>query len=92
MERQGIKRYAKTCAGSARCRALLCLCVFTPLQVGGCTVFRDDLVGVLATATRSALFGNDDIYAIADTARASLIDSALDFFFNQLEADGGGRS
>lgn len=72
-----------------RCMALMCLSLLTPWIMGGCPEFRTDLVGVLATATRSALFGTDDALTIGNTARASFFDATLDLIFSVLEGDNG---
>jgi len=58
-----------------------------PLLMGGCPGFRTDVLGVLETATRSALLGTDDEWTIANAARVSLVDVAIDLVFDQLLAD-----
>lgn len=68
-------------------RLLLGLCCLVPLLMGGCPEFRNDVVGVLETATRSALLGTDDEWTIRNAARVSLIDVTIDLIFDQLLAE-----
>jgi len=55
--------------------------------MGGCPEFRDDVVGVMETATRNVLFGTDAAWTIADAARVSFADAVIDLFFGQLRSD-----
>ena len=64
-------------------RAVLGLFFLLPLLMGGCPEFRDELVSVIETATRSALLSTADTQTIADTATASLADATIDLFFDQ---------
>ena len=84
-----MKRVSMVRARKTRCGALLGLWFAIPLLMGGCPDYRTDLVGVLATATRSALFSNDDAVTITNTVRASLVDATLSLLFSQLAGDGG---
>ena len=72
---------------SKTCLPLLGLCLLLPLLMGGCPEFRNDVVGVFETATRSALFGTEDALAITTSARGSLIDATIDLIFDQFRAD-----
>ncbi len=74
-------------SGPTMCRALFGLCCLVPLLMGGCPGFRVDVVSVFETATRSALLGTDDEWTIANAARVSLVDVAIDLVFDQLLAD-----
>ena len=68
-------------------RPLLGLSLLLPLLMGGCPEFRDDIVGVYETATRSALLGAEDEETITYTARASVVDATIDLFFDQFRSD-----
>ena len=59
---------------AVRSRARGCalgLSVLLPLLMGGCPEFREDVVGVFETATRTALLGTEDEWTIASVARVS---------------------
>ena len=77
-------------AGTTARRALLALCLLVPLLMGGCPEFRNDLVSVFETATRSALLGTDDESTIANAVRVSLVDVTIDLLFDQFLSDEGG--
>ncbi len=64
-------------------QAKLGLFFLLPLLMGGCPEFRDELISVIETATRSALFDTQDTQTIADTAVTSLADATLDLIFDQ---------
>ncbi len=66
-----------------RHRAALGLFFLLPLLMGGCPEFRDELVSVIETATRSTLLSTADSQAIADTATVSLVGATIDLFFDQ---------
>ena len=66
---------------------LLGLCLLLPLLMGGCPEFRDDVVGVYETATRSALLGAENRDTIAFGARTSIVDATIDLFFDQFRGD-----
>jgi hypothetical protein len=57
--------------------------------MGGCPEFRDDVVSVVETATRSALLGTDDYSTIANAARVSFVDVTIDLIFDQFLSDQG---
>ena len=67
--------------------AALGLCCLVPLLMGGCVEFRNDVVGVFETATRSALLSTDDELTITNAVRVSLVDSTIDLLFDSLLAD-----
>lgn len=54
-----------------------------PLLMGGCPEFRDELVSVIETVTRSTLLTTEDTQSIADTATTSLVNATIDLFFDQ---------
>ncbi len=66
---------------------LLGLCLLLPFLMGGCPEFRDDVVGVFETATRSVLLGVEDEWTITYVARGALVDAAIDLAFDQFRAD-----
>ena len=66
---------------------MLGLCFLSPLLMGGCPEFRNDVVGVVEAATRTALLSDEDAWAIADTATLSLVDATIDLFFGQFLSD-----
>ncbi len=77
-------------AGPTRPRArrpLLGLCFLLPLLMGGCPEFRNDIVGVVETATRSALLGTEDTVTIVDTATLSLVDATISLIFSGFRGD-----
>ena len=75
-------------SGGSRVRqALLGLCSLVPLLMGGCPEFRNDVVGVFETATRSALLGTDDELTIANAVRVSLVDATIDLLYDRVMAD-----
>ena len=68
-------------------RALLGLILLIPLLMGGCPEFRNDVVGVMETATRNAVFGTDDAWTISNATRAGFTDAVIDLVFGQLQTD-----
>ncbi len=81
-----VNKSSATTAGQARAcgrQAKLGLFFLLPLLMGGCPEFRDELISVIETATRSALFDAEDTQTIADTAATSLADATLDLIFDQ---------
>lgn len=64
-------------------QAKLGLFFLLPLLMGGCPEFRDELVSVIETVTRSTLLTTEDTQSIADTATTSLVDATIDLFFDQ---------
>lgn len=69
--------------GSTVRQPLLGLCLLLPLLMGGCPEFRNDIVSVMETATRSALLGTDDELTIANAVRVSFVDVTIDLIFDQ---------
>ena len=67
--------------------ALLAISVLLPGLMGGCPTYRNDLVGVLETATRSALLGTADSATIVSTAGNSFVDATIQLIFDQLRSD-----
>ena len=67
---------------------LLGLCFLLPFLMGGCPEFRNDVVGVIETATRSALLGTEDEWTIAHAARGSLVDATINLLFGQFQGVG----
>ncbi len=75
--------------GSTARQPLLGLCLLLPLLMGGCPEFRNDIVSVMETATRSALLGTDDELTIANAARVSFVDVTIDLIFDQFLSNEG---
>ena len=73
--------------GSRVRRALFGLCSLVPLLMGGCPEFRNDIVGVFETATRTALLGADDATTIVSAVRVSLVDATIDLVYDQFLTD-----
>ena len=67
--------------------ALLAICVLLPGLMGGCPTYRNDLVGVLETATHGVLLGTSDRATIVRTARDSFIDATINLIFDQFRSD-----
>ncbi len=78
---------ANCSTGSTGRWRLLSLCLLLPFLMGGCPEFRDDIVGVAETATRSAFLGAEDRDTIAFGARTSIVDATIDLFFDQFRSD-----
>jgi hypothetical protein len=68
-------------------RPLLGLCFLLPFLMGGCPEFRNDVVGVFETATRTALLGTDDEFTISYTARGAMVDATIDLIFDVFRTD-----
>ena len=75
-------------SGTAARGALLGLCGLVPFMMGGCPEFRDDVVAIFETATRSALLGSDDRLTITNAVRTSLVDATIDLFYDQFLSNG----
>ena len=73
--------------GSTARFALVGLCFLLPFLMGGCPEFRNDIVSVFESATRSALLSTDDEWTIANAARVSLVDVTIDLVFDQFLTD-----
>ena len=67
--------------------ALGALCLLLPCLLGGCPDFRNDVVGVFETATRSIIFDQADTASVTDTAGDSILDATIDLLFDQLRTD-----
>ncbi len=63
------------------------LMVLAPALTGGCPEFRDQLVDVAESATRSAILTGDSVETVAETAARSAVDASLTFLFDQLRND-----
>ncbi|UCE60663.1 MAG: hypothetical protein JSU63_02715 [Phycisphaerales bacterium] len=74
-------------ARRTRRQAVLALLILFPLLQGGCPEFRNDIVDVIETATRSALLTDETPYVISDAATVGFVDATLDLFFDQFRAD-----
>ena len=77
----------KTCFRPPQYLVVPALCCLVPLLMGGCKEFRNDVVGVFETATRSALLSTDDEATIANAARVSLVDATISLVFGALMTD-----
>jgi hypothetical protein len=74
--------------GSKTLRCALGVSLLLPFLMGGCPEFREDVVGVFETATRTALLSTEDAPTIVNVARVSLVDATIDLFFDQFRGDG----
>jgi hypothetical protein len=57
------------------------------LLAGGCPDFRDSAVDAVDTATRDLIFSRQEPGEVAQTAADTLINAALDLFFDQFRSD-----
>jgi hypothetical protein len=71
----------------ARWVALTSLGLLLPALMGGCPEFRNDLVGTFETVTQSLLIAGQDPPTVIDAARDSILNAALNLFFDQLRSD-----
>jgi hypothetical protein len=62
------------------------LCLILPLVAGGCPDFRNGVVDAVDVATRSLIFNTAEPDQAFLTASESIINSALDLFFDQFRA------
>ena len=58
-----------------------------PLLMGGCPEFRDSLVSVADSLTRGLIFGTDSPDNLINAASVSIVNAALDLFFDQFRSN-----